>query len=188
MNYQSMVEMACYALEHGCKATYAGLGVLLCESPSCLNLACVADHQDQQVVIQEGDTITNIYYVTDSGGGTENPDPGGSGGDGTDDDSIWDKLGGILGTLISVPVKIITAIVSKALDALQALADVITEKLVGVVESILAVFNVIPTLFGGLVGFLCAKVPFIPEEIMNIFILGAFLTIVIWIIKAIRGR
>ena len=44
MNYQSMVEMACYALEHGCKATYAGLGVLLCESPSCLNLACVADH------------------------------------------------------------------------------------------------------------------------------------------------
>lgn len=107
-------------------------------------------------------------------------------GGGEDGKSIWERLGDLIGSLGEGILGLVEAVVGKILDALTSLIDMINEKLVKVVESVLGVFDVIPSLFGGFLDFLGAVFPFIPEELMNVILLGLAAVIFIGIIKAIR--
>jgi hypothetical protein len=142
---------------------------------------------DDNVTINQGDTATVInYYIasssTDTGGSSS------SGGSSTTTESIWDKIGNTLGSLIAGPFKILEAVLGKLLDVLKSLVDLVSSKLAGIVTAMLGWMDSIPQLFGGFTAFLAAVFPFFPQELWDIFLLGAALTAIIWIIKAIRGR
>lgn len=135
-------------------------------------------------LITQGYTIYRCSVCGEEYKSTDGTAPPSGGGD--DGKSIWERLGDLIGSLGEGILGLVEAVVGKILDALTSLIDMINEKLVKVVESVLGVFDVIPSLFGGFLDFLGAVFPFIPEELMNIIILGLAAVIFIGIIKAIR--
>ena len=142
-------------------------------------------------LVQQGYTIFECsrcheqYKSTD---GTAPPGGGGSGTDpgGEDKETIWDKLGNLVGSLGSGVIGLIEAALGKVLDALIALVEKMMEKLKTVVEAVLSIFDELPALFGGFLDFLVALFPFLPPELMTILTFGILAVVFIGIIKAVR--
>ncbi len=148
-------------------------------------------YDDTGQLVQEGYTIYECSVCGEqykSIDGTGPPGGGSSSGSGGSDDgeSIWDKLGKLFGALGSGLLDLIGSFIGKLLDALISLAELIAEKLTAVVDVVLKIFDAVPGLFTGFLGFLSAAFPFIPEEIMLLITFGIAAVVFIGIIKAIR--
>lgn len=119
---------------------------------------------------------------------TDGTGPPGGGGDssGEDGETIWDKLGELLGSGIGGILKLAEAVISGLLDALISLVDMLTGKLADVVTAVMQIFAEVPQLFSGFLGFLSAVFPFFPPEIMLLLTFGIAAVVFVGIIKAIR--
>lgn len=150
---------------------------------------------DENVTINEGDTTYNVYYLVEApstgedGDGTgEQPGIGGDdgSGDSADGESIWDKIGQLLGTVVDGILGLIEGVLGGLLDGLISLADMLAEKLSRVVDVIMSLFQEIPAMFTGFLDFLSAVFPFIPEEMMTLLTFGLAAVIFIGIISWFR--
>jgi len=144
-------------------------------------------YDEEGNLTQQGYTIYQCsvcgeQYKDDQGTGP----PGGSGGSGEDKETIWDKLGNLVGSFFKGILGMVEAVLSKILDALTALCEMIMEKLRAVVEVVLSVFDEVPKLFGGFLDFLGAVFPFLPSELMLLLTFGVIVIVAIGIIKALR--
>ena len=112
--------------------------------------------------------------------------PSGGDGSGEEGETIWDKLGKLLGSGLSGILKMAEAVIGGLLDALISLVDMITGKLADVVAAVMRIFEEVPQLFTGFLGFLSAVFPFMPPEIMLLLTFGIAAVVFVGIIKAIR--
>lgn len=119
--------------------------------------------------------------------------PGGSGGtagDGEEDEGFlgWllRKSGELLGSIGDGVIGLLKAALEKIFDGLIALVDMIMDKLAEVVGALLKIFDEVPKLFDGFLGFLSAVFPFMPPEIMLLLTFGIAAVVFVGIIKAIR--
>lgn len=120
---------------------------------------------------------------------TPGPGPSSDPGSGDSDDdgeSIWEKIGKFLGTILGGLIDLIIAVLGKILDALIALGEMLMDKLAAVVEVVLSLFDVLPKLFGGFLDFLSLVFPYIPSEITLLLTFGIVAVVFIAIIKAVR--
>lgn len=147
-------------------------------------------YDDSGQLIQQGYTIYQCsrcgeqYKSTD---GTAPPGSGsGMGPGGEEGETIWDKLGSLLGTIFGGILGLLDALLAPLLDALTALADLILGALQTVVSTVLALFEEVPKLFSGFLGFLTAVFPFIPVELMTLLTFGIAAVVFIGILKAVR--
>ena len=153
-------------------------------------LQTVTTEYDQEGnLLQQGYTIYECsvcgeQYKDETGTGP--PDSGGGAGTGEDGESIWDKLGNLIGSAFGGALSIIEAVLGAILDALTSLVTMIGEKLAAVVELVLSFFDQIPLLFTGFLGFLGAVFPFLPEDVMLLLTFGIAMIVFIGIIKALR--
>lgn len=115
------------------------------------------------------------------------PPGGGSGTDpGEEGETIWDKLGNLIGAIGKGLIDVVEAVFGKILDALISLVEMMSEKIGVVVEAILSMFDELPAIFGGFLAFLSALFPFLPAELMTILTFGVIAIVFIGIIKAVR--
>jgi len=147
-------------------------------------------YDDTGQLTQQGYTIFECstcheQYKSEDGalppGGGSGTDPGGDEGE-----TIWDKLGHLIGAIGNGVISVIEGVLGKLLDALIALAEMLVEKLKTVVDAVLKIFDEIPKLFGGFLDFLAALFPFLPPELMTILTFGVIAVVFIGIIKAVR--
>ena len=147
------------------------------------------EYDDTGQLTQEGYTIfecSRCHEQYKSSDGTI-PPGGGSGTDpGDEGETIWDKLGNLVGAIGSGVIGLIEATLGKVLDALIALVEGMMERLKTVVEAVLSIFDELPKLFGGFLDFLVAVFPFLPPELMTILTFGILAVVFIGIIKAVR--
>ena len=147
------------------------------------------EYDDTGQLIQQGYTIfecSRCHEQYKSSDGTI-PPGGGSGTDpGDEEETIWDKLGNLIGAIGSGVIGLIEAALGKVLDALIALVEGMMERLKTVVEAVLSIFDELPKLFGGFLDFLVAVFPFLPPELMTILTFGILAVVFIGIIKAVR--
>ncbi len=141
-------------------------------------------------LVQQGYTIfecSTCHEQYKSSDGTV-PPGGGSGTDpgGEDKETLWDKLGNLVGAIGSGVIGLIEAALGKVLDALIVLVEGMMERLKTVVEAVLSIFDELPKLFGGFLDFLVALFPFLPPELMTILTFGILAVVFIGIIKAVR--
>lgn len=124
---------------------------------------------DENISVVEGGNTYNYYYATpDSSGGN-----GGSGGSGdTDGESIWDKLGHLLGELVGGLLDLITGVISGLLDNLIALVETTLEKLGSIVN-----------LFGSFGDALKSLWSWLPEDIVTILAAGVSVVVFASVIK-----
>ena len=150
----------------------------------------ITEYDDTGQLIQQGYTIFECsrcheQYKSSDGtippGGGSGTDPGGDEGE-----TIWDKLGNLIGAIGSGVIGLIEAALGKVLDALIALVEGMMERLKTVVEAVLSIFDELPKLFGGFLDFLVAVFPFLPPELMTILTFGILAVVFIGIIKAVR--
>ena len=148
------------------------------------------EYDDTGQLTQQGYTIFECsrcheQYKSPDGtippGGGSGTDPGGDEGE-----TIWDKLGNLIGAIGSGVIGLIEAALGKVLDALIALVEGMMERLKTVVEAVLSIFDELPKLFGGFLDFLVAVFPFLPPELMTILTFGILAVVFIGIIKAVR--
>ena len=148
------------------------------------------EYDDTGQLIQQGYTIFECsrcheQYKSPDGtippGGGSGTDPGGDEGE-----TIWDKLGNLIGAIGSGVIGLIEAALGKVLDALIVLVEGMMERLKTVVEAVLSIFDELPKLFGGFLDFLVAVFPFLPPELMTILTFGILAVVFIGIIKAVR--
>ena len=148
------------------------------------------EYDDTGQLVQQGYTIFECsrcheQYKSPDGtippGGGSGTDPGGDEGE-----TIWDKLGNLIGAIGSGVIGLIEAALGKVLDALIALVEGMMERLKTVVEAVLSIFDELPKLFGGFLDFLVAVFPFLPPELMTILTFGILAVVFIGIIKAVR--
>lgn len=143
-------------------------------------------YNDSGQLLQEGYTIYECsrckeQYKTASG---VSPPSGGDSPGG--DSGIWDKLEELLGGTISGISGLLGSVISKLLEALIALGKTILDGLTAVVGTILEIFEELPQLFSGFVGFLSAVFPYLPEEMLQLMTLGLAAVVFIGILKAVR--
>lgn len=112
--------------------------------------------------------------------------PSGGDGSGEEGETIWDKLGNLLGSGLGGILKMAEAVIGGLLDALISLVDMLTGKLADVVAAVMRIFEEVPQLFTGFLGFLSAVFPFMPPEIMLLLTFGIAAVVFVGIIKAIR--
>lgn len=112
--------------------------------------------------------------------------PGSSSGGEEGGDSLWDKLGELLGSGAGGFLELVGAFLGGILDGLIALVNIIVEKLGDVIAAVNKIFTEIPQLFAGFLAFLSAIFPFLPAEIMLLLTFGLAAVVFIGIIKAIR--
>ena len=153
-------------------------------------------YDDTGQMIQQGYTIYRCSICGEEYKSVDGATPpndtntsGGSGGqtdDGEESGGILGKIGKLLGTAASIPLKIIEGALGKILDGLISLAETIGDKLSGLVEMILGWFDVIPTLFGGFLDFLGVLFGFLPEEMITLLSFGLAAVVFVGIIKAVR--
>ena len=153
-------------------------------------MTAVVTYGDEYVIINEGDTVYNVYYLV-SGSDSENPGPGPGPGDSSSGGSegggsIWKKLGELIGTLFGTIIEVMEGVVSKLLDALISLAERLRDGIVKVVGTVLSIFDELPALFDGFLDFLGIMFPFLPPEIVTLITFGVAAVVFIGIIKAIR--
>ena len=146
-------------------------------------------YDDTGQLIQEGYTIfecSRCHEQYKSADGTI--PPGGSGTDpgGDEDETLWDKLGNWAASVFGGLIGMAEAILGKILDALISLTDMLMERLKTVVETVLAIFDELPKLFGGFLDFLGAVFPFLPPELMTLLTFGVIAVVAIGIFKAVR--
>lgn len=113
--------------------------------------------------------------------------PGLSGG-GSSGGGILDKLGELIGVGINGLLQLGGAVISKVLDGLIALLEMLVGKLTEVVETVLSIFDQIPALFGGFLDLLGLLFPFLPPEINTLLTFGIIAVVAIWIIRALLGK
>lgn len=145
----------------------------------------VVDRTVQTTYDEEGNLLQQGYTIYScSVCGEQYKDMEGTGPPGSEEEkSIWEKLGNLIGSGFGGIIEIIEAILGKILDALTSLVNMITDKFKGIVESILSIFDELPSLFGG---FLAAIFPFLPPEITSILTFGVIAITFIGILKAVR--
>jgi len=144
-------------------------------------------YDEEGNLTQQGYTIYQCsvcgeQYKDDQGTGP----PDGSGDSGEEGETIWDKLGNLVGSFFKGILGMVEAVLSKILDALTALCEMIMEKLRAVVEVVLSVFDEVPKLFGGFLDFLGLIFPYLPSEITLLLTFGIIAVVFIGIIKALR--
>ena len=147
-------------------------------------------YDDTGQLVQEGYTIYECTRCgeqnrTTSGAGPP-PSGGGDAPGGEEDASIWDKLGDLLGTLITGISGLLGSVLGKLLEALTSLSQLILDGLGSVVETVLSLFDSVPQLFGGFLAFLSAVFPFLPEEMVTLLTFGLAAVVFIGILKAVR--
>ena len=152
-------------------------------------------YDDTGQLTQEGYTIYECtrcgeQYKTGSGSGPPpsggGDAPGGNDPGGEEGGSIWDKLGDLLGTLITGISTLLGSVLGKLLEALTSLSELILGGLGTVVETVLSLFDSVPQLFGGFLAFLSAVFPFLPEEMVTLLTFGLAAVVFIGILKAVR--
>lgn len=152
-------------------------------------------YDDSGQLTQEGYTIYECtrcgeQYKTGSGAGPPpsggGDTPGGDDPGGEEGGSIWDKLGALLGTLITGISTLLGSVLGKLLEALTSLSELILGGLGTVAETVLSLFDSVPQLFGGFLAFLSAVFPFIPEEMVTLLTFGLAAIIFVGILKAVR--
>ena len=144
-------------------------------------------YDDEGNLIQQGYTIYQCSVCGEQYKDVQGTGPPGSSGDsGSNGESIWDKIGKFFGTILGGIIGMIEAVISKILDGLISLAEMIMDKLTAVVEVVLSIFEEVPKLFGGFLDFLSAMFPFLPDDIMLLLTFGIAAVVFIGIIKAIR--
>ena len=148
-------------------------------------------YDEEGNLLQQGYTIYKCSvcgeeYKDETGTGPPGSGDGSGSGSGEEGESIWDKLGNLLGTIFGTIIDVISAVIGKILDALLALVEMIGDKLVAVVDLVLSFFDEIPRLFSGFLAFLTAVFPFLPEEVMLLLTFGIAVIVFIGIIKALR--
>lgn len=127
---------------------------------------------DENVTIEEGDTIYNVYYLmSDSESGGSGSDGGGSGSGGEVGDAVSGLLGG-LGNILAGLIEGLLKMAAQAVEALGGLIDIFN----GLVDMILGFFS-------GFTGFLGSMFPFLPEETFVILNFGLILLIAAAVIK-----
>lgn len=145
------------------------------------------EYDQEGNLLQQGYTIYQCsvcgeQYKDETGTGP----PGSGDSSGEEGETIWDKLGNLIGSIFDGLLGIVEAVIGKVLDALIALVEMISEKLGQVVTLVLGFFDYIPGLFTGFLGFLSAVFPFLPEDIMTLLTFGIAVVVFIGIIKALR--
>ena len=147
-------------------------------------------YDEEGKLVQQGYTIFECsrcheQYKSSDGtippGGGSGTDPGGDEGE-----TIWDKLGNLIGAIGSGVSGLIEAALGKVLDALLALVEGMMERLKTLFEAVHSIFDELPKLFGGFLDFLVAVFPFLPPELMTILTFGILAVVFIGIIKAVR--
>ena len=139
-------------------------------------------YDDEGNLLQQGYTIYQCSVC-----GEQYKDQQGTGPPGEEEEkSLWEQLGDLIGSGIGGILELAGAILGKFLDALTSLVEMITDKLKGIVEGILAIFDELPALFGGFLDFLGALFPYLPEEIMTLLTFGVIAIVFIGILKAVR--
>lgn len=121
-------------------------------------------------------------YKDDSNTGP--PSSGSSGSSG--EDSLFGKLGELLGTAGSGVLDLISSAIGKLLDGAIALLEMAFEKLGRVVEILLSLFDAVPQLFGGYLDMFGAVFAFIPEDIITLLTFGVACVIILGVWKMIR--
>ena len=91
-----------------------------------------------------------------------------------------------LGAVGDGVIGLLRAALEKIFDGLIALVEMIMDKLAQVVGAVLEIFEEVPKLFSGFLGFLSAVFPFFPPEIMLLLTFGIAAVVFVGIIKAIR--
>ena len=135
---------------------------LVCEDGSEVKVV----YGDENMTVQEGDTIETVYYG-DSNGGGSGGDDGGDGIGGIIADAlaaIGDFIGGLIAGILSI--------VTSAVESLGGLIDVFN-----------ALLDSISNFFGGFVDFLASLFPFLPGETFDILNFGLILVILAGIIR-----
>lgn len=127
-------------------------------------------------------SICGTEYKSESG---EPPPSGGEASDGT---SIWDKLGSLIGSVFHGILSVLGGILGKVLDALISLVGMLTDKLAALVESILTIFDTLPTLFAGFTGFLGAVFGFLPAELLLVMEFGLVAVLFVGLLLLIFKR
>lgn len=146
-------------------------------------------YDDTGQLIQQGYTLFECSRCREQYKSTDGTAPPGSGSGtdpGEDGESIWDKLGNLLGSVLGGLIGMVNAVLGKILDALTALTDMLMSQLRTVVETVLTIFDELPKLFGGFLGFLSAAFPFLPKELMTLLTFGIAAVVFIGILKAVR--
>lgn len=139
-------------------------------------------------LVQQGYTIYQCSICGEQYKDINGTGPPGTPGAEEEDKSIWDKLGDFVGSIGGGFITLIEAALTKILDYLIALVDAINGKLESVVNSIFGLFDRVPQLFSGFTAFLAAVFPFIPQEFMDVMLLGLCLLVAAAIIRFFLKR
>ena len=141
---------------------------------------------DTGELLQQGYTVyvcntCGDQYRDDTGTGP----PNGSSGN-TSGESVWDKLGNLLGGVVEGFLSLLDGLLGGLLDGMISLLETVFAKLTRVVEIVTSMFAEIPALFGGFLDLLGAVFPFIPEDMMIILTFGLFGVVAVGLWKAFR--
>lgn len=143
--------------------------------------------QTQGFTIYRCSVCGEEYKDTD---GTGPPGSSGGGSSGEEEEGFlgWllGKVGELLGAVGDGVIGLLRAALEKIFDGLIALVEMIMDKLAQVVGAVLEIFEEVPKLFSGFLGFLSAVFPFFPPEIMLLLTFGIAAVVFVGIIKAIR--
>lgn len=129
-------------------------------------------------------SVCATEYKDETGTGPPST-PGDSGGGGN---SILDKLGQLIGSVFGGILEVLGGIISKILDALISLVQMLTDKLTLLVENILKIFDTLPAIFSGFLGFLGAVFGFLPEELLLVLEFGLIAVVFVGILLLIFKR
>lgn len=148
------------------------------------------EYDENGNVTQQGYTVYKCATC-----GTEYKDEGGTGppstpggGSGSDGNSIWDKLGNLVGSALGGIISIIEGVVSTFLDALISLVGMLVDKLNALVEGVMGIFQALPTIFSGFTGFLGATFAFLPEDLLMVLEFGFIAVIFVGLLTLIFRR
>lgn len=128
-------------------------------------------------------SVCATEYKDETGTGPPST-PGDSGGG----NSILDKLGQLIGSVFGGILEVLGGIISKVLDALISLVQMLTDKLTLLVENILKIFDTLPAIFSGFLGFLGAVFGFLPEELLLVLEFGLIAVVFVGILLLIFKR
>ena len=161
------------------------------EDRSVTRILCTYGDESVQLVYYDADgsaiaTDEYVYVIATSESTGTDPEQPGSGGSSSSGDTIWDKLGNLLGTTGTGILDLIGSVFGKLLDGITALLEMIFEKLGRVVEILLSLFDKIPLLFGGYLEMFGSVFAFIPEDIMTLLTFGVACLVVLGIWKLVR--
>lgn len=144
--------------------------------------------QTQGFTIYRCTSCSEEYKDTDGTGPPGGPSGDNSGGEEEEGFLGWllGKVGELLGAVGDGVIGLLRAALEKIFDGLIALVEMIMDKLAQVVGAVLEIFEEVPKLFSGFLGFLSAVFPFFPPEIMLLLTFGIAAVVFVGIIKAIR--